>query len=167
MERETKQIAGTTWHRVGEISVDSGQVLISDPCYLRHGCIDEKFGEICDTSMESDIGGQVVHGLAYSSPTLTGDGSYSVWAVIDRNLGRPQGLFVDFCGMFSGSDDLPRRDTPTTEVERWKRSAEFWRGHATYLRDRVDYFRRLAEQRRGSSEAHNPAVGHGATRDGI
>ncbi len=96
--------------KVGYVSVDSGQVIIVDPCYLHDGkpgpgglqhaskgwkyeqhyeeCCDATGGGIDDRTGEAQHAGSVLNGSAVASSTGWGDGTYPVYATIldDRVL---------------------------------------------------------------------------------
>ena len=74
---------------LGRVSVDSGQLVLVDPAYLRNwndGEFDlEKrpgndYAECCLASLSAKGGGQVFNGLAVCFSTGWGDGSYPVFA---------------------------------------------------------------------------------------
>ena len=100
---------------IGYVPVDSGQIVIIDPCYLqdwRHGDYDpDTAGEprndyeaVCRLTVGDSNFGEIergtVHGVA--SRTAYGDGVYPVYAELDRVGGRPLKLTIYFEG---GPDD--------------------------------------------------------------
>lgn len=90
---------------IGHVDVDSGQVLIVDPCYLEDFDNETEYmGD--DTDIAGAFGysgvssltvkhsyGQVEHG-AVASSTAYGDGSYPVYAEVERGVVKR--LVVDF-----------------------------------------------------------------------
>lgn len=60
---------------IGKVGVDSGQLLISDPCYIEKGL--QSF-EYIDTHK------QVLNGLAFAFSLAKGDGIYGVYAKRDE-----------------------------------------------------------------------------------
>lgn len=80
----------TTKTRIGTIGVDSGQVLIIDPCYVVDG---DKYIEVCETTLNDDGYGEVFGGVA--SSTLSGDGEYPVYAELNAQ-GSVVRLIIDF-----------------------------------------------------------------------
>ena len=97
--------------QIGHIFVDSGQVMILDPCY-----IDEKwdgefvndkpgefsYGGACTATLSEDGYGTLQKGMAFACGTRWGDGQYPVFATFD-NEGRVLTLTVSF-------DDSPEMD---------------------------------------------------------
>ena len=125
--------------RIGSITVDSGQVMICDPCYIDDHWKKEEFQDIrqykhndgtllqyrvdfenyehnevtempkprsgnfsyagaCgETLSKKGYGEMLIHlgGSAIASRTLTGDGTYPVFAVVDKD-GGAKGLFIRF-----------------------------------------------------------------------
>lgn len=66
---------------VGYIPVDSGQVMLVDPCYVLD---EEKYRLACDATLSDDKMGEIlvkdVAGTAFVTSTATGDGMYKVEA---------------------------------------------------------------------------------------
>ena len=82
MEEEGKRFL------LGHVSVDSGQLILVDPCYLKDwkdGPFDLNFkpdnhyAECCLKSLSVQGGGQVFDDLAVAFSTGWGDGSYPVY----------------------------------------------------------------------------------------
>jgi len=79
--------------KLGSVCVDSGQLLIADPCYLRdwkHGNFregnnDNNYSEACNVTLSKNNGGQVFNDLAVAFATTWGDGEYEVFAYKDKN----------------------------------------------------------------------------------
>jgi len=76
--------------QVGEVSVDSGQILICDPCYLRdHGLSEELCDEIYQATIGKNLCGPAVNTqmrntdkqfpLGFATRTGYGDGGYKVF----------------------------------------------------------------------------------------
>lgn len=75
---------------IGNVAVDSGQVMIVDPCYVTLG---ESYEHICEVTLSQDRGGTVCfevvdpnspgHAVAVAHSTRNGDGVYPVYAELD------------------------------------------------------------------------------------
>jgi len=87
---------------LGHIGVDTSQVVIMDPEYLRgydSGYFDDFFGKCCDITSSSkrgdaipyDLGGE---GKAVVAETGYGDGTYPVYAEYDED-GRIRRIIID------------------------------------------------------------------------
>lgn len=99
---------------IGHIGVDSGQVMIVDPCYV----IDDKdkYEHICEVTLSDEQGGPVLPNvpnnamLAVAHSTRDGDGVFPVYAECDKD-GRILSLRVEFaqketeCYMCGSSTD--------------------------------------------------------------
>jgi hypothetical protein len=80
---------------IGNVGVDSGQLVIADPCNVR----DLPMSDVVNASLSGGgLVSEFAHipgaGLAVASPTAYGDGIYPVFQVIDN--GELVGLFIDF-----------------------------------------------------------------------
>ena len=85
--------------QIGKVWVDSGTIVVCDPCYLeskgRSSLInvdDAIFAKLVDTPT-IQVGGEG-SGLAVAVRSGHGDGHYPVYAMMDKSL--VLGLFVDF-----------------------------------------------------------------------
>ena len=83
--------------RVGEVCVDSGQVMIVDPCYVMD-TDSETFGAVCDVTTTGPRFGEFlaagVAGMGVASSSGYGDGVYDVYAdVVDGCVAR---LVIEF-----------------------------------------------------------------------
>lgn len=102
-------VGNITKIHIGDIGVDSGQVMVGDPCYLRDFTNDE-YGEnpytedgdytfsysgCCEASSEG--GGELGRWQGVVSYTAYGDGVYPVYQLVDE-VGTVTGLFIDFVG---------------------------------------------------------------------
>jgi hypothetical protein len=72
---------------IGHCGVDSGQILLIDPCYVYN---DEygsggDFDECCQITLSDDKAGQTTLGVVTS--TYSGDGVYPVYATTDEHGG--------------------------------------------------------------------------------
>lgn len=78
--------------QVGTFAVDSGQVMIIDPCYVDEGF---SYGQVCDVTLNKENGykGQFQGGFVTS--TLHGDGLYPIMAELD-DRGCIIRLVIDF-----------------------------------------------------------------------
>ena len=94
---------------VGEVSVDSGQLLIVDPCYLRsHGLTEEALDEIsqvtlgqprkmCGPAVDTAfIGSEKQFPLGFVTTTGYGDGGYKVYVERTAKEGRIKSVTVVF-----------------------------------------------------------------------
>ena len=93
---------------VGEVSVDSGQLLICDPCYLRsHGLTEEALEEISQVTLGAPrtmcgpavntkfVGSEEQFPLGFVTTTGYGDGGYKVY--VEKNAeGRIKSVTVVF-----------------------------------------------------------------------
>ena len=87
---------------LGNVGVDSGQIMVSDPCYVGAFKHDEKFEPAradesgnypysyngsCGATLSEAMGGQLALEQGVVSSTGYGDGSYEVWATIGESAG--------------------------------------------------------------------------------
>lgn len=76
--------------RLGTVDVDSGQLIVIDPCYVGR-LTDDFYEQVCSVN-QVGLGGQVNYGRASRGLAVTfhsgfGDGTYSVYATIsDRRV---------------------------------------------------------------------------------
>lgn len=93
-------------HKVGQVAVDSGQVCIVDPCYIKEwgeyedGTI---YKEACDATLSDQRVGPFMDNLAVASSTNWGDGVYNTYVKYDGS-GRPTQLIIDFVGEIEGNE---------------------------------------------------------------
>lgn len=90
--------------RIGYVNVDSGTLMISDPCYVLHSehdnseVIGNSWGEFCGLILDQIQGnGEGVEfgdGMGVCVSTTYGDGTYPVFAVKTKN--RVSGIYIDF-----------------------------------------------------------------------
>lgn len=103
---------------IGEVSVDSGQVLLIDPCYIKKDTLgNEKFNydhkkkkylndptldnkknfytNICERTLVGNGYGNTMSGFA--TGTTHGDGTYAVKGIFDDS-DQLQGIFISFVG---------------------------------------------------------------------
>ena len=90
---------------LGCCAVDSGQILLVDPCYLnawKDGEADDKqshYGQCCDLTLGSKGGGQIlisnIAGTGVVTSTGWGDGNYPVYAEYNEE-GRVARVTIDF-----------------------------------------------------------------------
>ena len=71
--------------KIGSISVDSGQVMITDPCYVLGDGGD--YDKVCKVTLSKERAGGVDVGTgdAVVSGTAYGDGTYPVYANYDKH----------------------------------------------------------------------------------
>jgi hypothetical protein len=101
----------------GFISIDSGQAIVGDPCYLdewdtnknEEWNIDGKVHEYsyhgASATTLADGFGQLGNGKAVAFNTGYGDGSYPVYVLTD-NDGRVSKVVIDFFGDIEGDNTL-------------------------------------------------------------
>lgn len=95
--------SATTTVKVGDVGVDSGQVMIVDPCYVLKGDFDDKsqgsYGAVCDVTLSEDGYGEFIAtgiaGNAIASSSGYGDGNYPVYGEINGD-GRVVALHIYF-----------------------------------------------------------------------
>lgn len=96
---------------IGHVAVDSGQVLLVDPCYITKaewqedwtpGQVNKGYGGCCEASLSDDGAGEVliagVAGTGVCTSTAYGDGSYPVYR--DGNK-----IIIDFDPAFDEDDE--------------------------------------------------------------
>jgi len=82
--------------QVGQVCVDTGQVVIVDPCLLaKQGNEKELFEECCFRTLAKKGAGPVFNRMAVVSETGYGDGFYPVFATYDEH-GRVAELKIEF-----------------------------------------------------------------------
>ena len=102
---------------VGHITVDSGQVIVGDPCYLKvwDGNENEPFtiegqqGQYsylgsCEATLSEDGFGTLNNGFAVALSSGYGDGTYPVYVKKNDN-GKIALAIIDFTGEYLGDDD--------------------------------------------------------------
>src|ERR1035437_3674519 len=102
--------------QVGNVAVDFGQIMITDPCYLgdykanefliekENDPIDPEdfsYNTVCKMTIQKNPFGQISRKCVFVSSTLCGDGNYPVYAILDTN-GKPKQLIIDFECFASG-----------------------------------------------------------------
>ena len=106
-----------TWKLLGHAAVDSGQLLVTDPCYIRDGFagdVDVRFdvpGEYsysgcCSTTTDGSVGGELGDQTGVVFCSGFGDGTYPVYAHVVA--GRVLGVTIDM-GMNYFDDDAGKR----------------------------------------------------------
>lgn len=99
---------------IGNIAVDSGQIIIVDPCYVLDGktpkenailylktstmTVEKKYGEIT-------FSGKAGNGVV--STTFDGDGLYPVFAEVDKN-GKPKKIIIELANETKYKNWLPK-----------------------------------------------------------
>jgi len=105
---------------IGQVAVDSGQIMIIDPCYINADFAKEfdpdtknqesssyemNYDGCCNATLSNKgygpLGNEYVNDLAIACGTLYGDGVYPVYA--EMKDGRVKSLTIDF-------DDAPEAD---------------------------------------------------------
>lgn len=86
------------WSLAGYCAVDSGQLMITDPCYIGNNWIDDEYSDepsksntysysnVCSTTLRHSAG-EVGNGLAVVTETTYGDGRFPVYVRFEH--GRP------------------------------------------------------------------------------
>lgn len=81
------------FHLEGYIPVDSGQVMLIDPCYIKSDFESEfdaepslNYAGACKVTLSKNRCGEF-GGLAFATSTLHGDGSYPVYVKRDKDGG--------------------------------------------------------------------------------
>ena len=111
----TKRSATTEWKQVGSIGVDSGQVMVGDPCYflyrqkpdeyLREATGAKNWLELCEYKrgeqerLDPRFPDKQAINIAewcVISPTYSGDGAFPVYVQVERATGRVKALKVVF-----------------------------------------------------------------------
>lgn len=90
---------------LGNCGVDSGQLIVVDPCYLsdwkdgKHDKLDNHYGKCCKASLGKDSGDEVlVSGIAGTGVCLAtgyGDGNYPVYAEYNKDK-RIKKIIIEF-----------------------------------------------------------------------
>ena len=105
MSGRVEFIFGEEWEHVGNQYVDSGTVIISDPCYVLPDTMESKAVKSYDTFLEDvNPDGSCKNvlqpwgdGHATILSTTEGDGSFPVYIQRDH-YGRPTHILIDVCG---------------------------------------------------------------------
>ena len=102
--RKTGKNPPRTWLQAGTVPVDSGQVMLIDPCYVNphfaNGA-DDKPGEYpdyagaCQASLSKPQCGNFAKGLGFCTSTNIGDGEYPVYVQYDAT-GRIARVLIEF-----------------------------------------------------------------------
>jgi hypothetical protein len=95
--------------QAGTVNVDSGQIIIIDPCYLLDGDNDQqnKYENICKITLSPKGHGEILGGFV--SETYYGDGSYPIYAEITPN-GQILRMTIDFDPEFDEEEDYDDDD---------------------------------------------------------
>jgi len=78
-ETKLKRRVGTELEYIGVCGVDSGQLMITDPCYALD---DENYQKVSERTLKEQIGEVVIKDIAgncIAFSTNTGDGAYPVY----------------------------------------------------------------------------------------
>ena len=82
------------WKQIGFVGVDSGTLMISDPCYTV-GTETLEWDEFCENHLfkdGADLGSEWDDGTGVTAATRWGDGKYPVFALFDDRSKRPTPL---------------------------------------------------------------------------
>jgi hypothetical protein len=122
---------------IGHVGVDSGQVMVGDPCYLddfeAQGDGPERMDHpepypfsyegACSATLSARAAGELGSGLAVVASTGWGDGLYPVYAEVDPTSGRIAALRVVFIEDAEDAEDEAAGSTCEicgVEVEVWE-----------------------------------------------
>lgn len=72
---------------IGQVAVDSGQLMITDPCYVIDKGSEEEYRKTSEASLSEKHCGQVLDGLGIAFSTAHGDGFYDVYAKRNKKGG--------------------------------------------------------------------------------
>jgi hypothetical protein len=109
---------------IGYFGVDSGQIIIGDPCYLDQFITEELFSAdlpqpypysyngACSATCSKKGAGVLANGNAIAVSTGYGDGSYPVYIERDHN-----GRIIEITISFDGSHETDEDDYETDEDE--------------------------------------------------
>jgi hypothetical protein len=111
----TPDLSELTLRLIGHVGVDSGQVIVTDPCYLSDWKADEfdgteapktySYSGACAATLNDNGGDEIGIGTqGVASRTCFGDGSYPVYQIIGDD-GSVRGLFVDFDAITADDDE--------------------------------------------------------------
>lgn len=114
-------ITNKTLRFIGYVGVDSGQVMITDPCYLAEwkaddfteqgSRLDYSYSGACNATLGENGGNAIGSGTqGVASRTAFGDGCYPVYQILSASGNVVEGLFVDFNGIVEGEDDDASED---------------------------------------------------------
>jgi len=100
------------FEKVGYIGVDSGQVMLIDPCYIKKDFENEygdkpglNYSGACEASLSKKCCGNFGgNDMAFCTGTTHGDGVYPVFVRRNRN-GRVTAIMIDFDPPESDEDD--------------------------------------------------------------
>lgn len=79
---------------IGTCAVDSGQILLIDPCYIDSMWSDESYEDVCRVSLGENQAGHVQSLLATVTSSGWGDGEYPVYA--EYRDGRVASVTIEF-----------------------------------------------------------------------
>lgn len=102
--------------QVGTFAVDSGQIMIIDPCYVDEGF---SYGQVCEITTNKENGYKGEFNGGFVTSTLHGDGQYPIMAELN-DRGCIIRLVIDFDFQEDdGDDDLH-------ECSKCGRDCDFW-----------------------------------------
>ena len=102
--RKTGKNPPHTWLKAGTVPVDSGQVMLIDPCYIGSDFPTEygdkpgtnpDYAGACKASLTKAQCGNFAKGLGFCTSTNIGDGVYPVYVQYDAN-GRIARVLIEF-----------------------------------------------------------------------
>jgi hypothetical protein len=90
--------------KLGSVGVDSGQLVLVDPCYIDNPGIWDSgtYGKVCEVTLGDNRGGAVPPGFLVAFSTGYGDGAYDVWATYNKDglIAKVEVIFIP-----DGEDD--------------------------------------------------------------
>jgi hypothetical protein len=98
---------------IGYCPVDSGQIILVDPCYLntwKGGYFDSKspkdndYQRACEITLKNKHAGQTFNNMAVVTSTCWGDGQYPVYVTRNRE-GRISSVIIDFDDVYGDPED--------------------------------------------------------------
>lgn len=102
--------------QIGTCAVDSGQILLIDPCYIdSHWDHDSSYDEVCEVSLGEERAGHVRKLFATVTSTGMGDGEYPVYATYKD--GMVISVTIEFVPEEDDEDDEDENVCPVCYLE--------------------------------------------------
>jgi len=90
------------WELVGQCGVDSGSIMLIDPCYVLS---DKDYDELTKIREKSGWNPPVEFKMGIVTPTYMGDGNYHTYIQKEKEGGRVQRILIDFTHTYGTDDD--------------------------------------------------------------